>query len=122
MADPEYFLRDGEVWFRRSTSDELHICGGSQKLSVAMDVQEGILHKHGSEASVSNWWEKKYRPKLASHPEMAELFPVEVVTFPISQAVLDELNRCIATSTRISRFTDFLKTQSADDFGPNYPD
>lgn len=121
MADPEYFLRDGEVWFRRSTSDEHHVCGGSQKLSVAMDVQDGILHKHGSEVSVSKWWEK-YHAKIAAHPEMAELFPIEVVTFPINQAVLDELNLCIATSSRIARFTDFLKAQSADDFGPIYPE
>lgn len=121
MADPEYFLRDGEIWLRRPDGDECHVCGGSGKLAVAIETQEGILHKHGSAAKVSKWAEG-HRQKVIDHPELAVFFTIEVVEFQINQAVLDELNRCVATSGRIAGFVKFLTEQHASDFGPAYPD
>lgn len=121
MADPEYFMRDGEVWLRRQAGDETHVCGGSGKLAVAIEVQDGILQKHGSAEKVGKWAEG-HRQKVIEHPELATFFTIEVVEFQINQAVLDELNRCVATTGRIAGFVKFLTEQHPSDFGPSYPD
>lgn len=119
MAEPHYFLRDGEVWYQTPQGGEHHICGGSEKLSVAI-FDEGFLHKHGTEAQVSAWADEQ-RAKMAGKPEMAEMFGFEVITFKINQAVLDELNKCIANTTRSAGFVEFLSRQPAEDFAPDFP-
>jgi hypothetical protein len=121
MVNPQYFLRDGEVWLRRTIGDETHVCGGSSKLAVAIEIQDGILYKHGSAEKVSKWADG-HRQKAIEHPELATFFAVEVIEFQINQAVLDELNRCVATSGRIAGFVKFLSEQHPSDFGPSFPD
>jgi hypothetical protein len=116
MAEPRYYLDTGEVWFSSGSGPAIHICSGSQRLALAVDP-EGVLFKHGAAEQVSGWADTQ-----RAKPGLAEMLPFEVIIFPVNEPVLEELNRCLATSGRARGFKDFLGSLSAEDFGPQYPE
>lgn len=104
-----YVIEFGDLWFVRTVSGpggkpheigKVHICGPHDRIAVAFDTEDGILHKHGTEESVAAWLEKtRDKFKGAGFDSMAE--NLTMVAFnPVPEAIA-ELNACIGTTGRI---------------------
>lgn len=115
----EYRFEHGDLWFQ-SSSKHFRVGGPSDFLAVAFDPEEGVLHKHGPEEAVQRWADQT-REKFRNVPE--DIRPsLAVLSFPIRQETVDELNACIATSGRVMHLERRL-TEMGEAFGPaiRYP-
>lgn len=107
-----YELQHGDVWVRDAHGAGRHICRGSERMAVAFDAEWGVLHKHGASRDVHRWadekraaWERMGMSQRATSIVVIEFAPVP--------AVIDELNACIRTSSRILQFEAFLQSFAA---------
>lgn len=132
-----YVIRHGDVWKMRSRpalpgslSDGLeHVCDGTGEMAVA--YQGDVLLKVGSAASVEDWFEgnrakfDQMREMLLDMGEDDDDLEVVVIRVPVSQEIVDEINRCIAISGRVARFRENLERIGVADPSlldrPRYP-
>lgn len=111
-AEGPYVIEHGEVWYvnqgpstpggRAMRLGRHHVCGPSENLAMAFDEEDGILHRHGTEASVRAWIENLRRRTAGLPPEMSLPVPT-MLTFPPTAETVAEMNLCIATTGRIKR-------------------
>jgi hypothetical protein len=127
-----FVLEHGDVWKRSSASSRLgtgleHICDSTGELSVAW--QGDILLKVGSAEMVNRWMDAN-RAKFDGMREMMEAMGDEfeeimVVRVPVSQAIIDEINLCVAISGRVARLRENLERIGIEDPSlfdrPRYP-
>lgn len=102
-VDGPYYIEHGDLWFQSSTGRAgvgRHVCDGTQRIAVAYDAEDGVVHKHGS-AELVEAWASKTRTKFSGGglPQLAEA--IVVLSFPVLQVTVDELNLCIATTGRV---------------------
>ena len=90
-----YFIEFGDVWRIRAgggrpsvmANDRRHVCDGTGQLAVAM--LEDMILKTGSAEDVDEWVRRK-----------AGGADVTVIRFPVTPETVEELNACVANSTR----------------------
>lgn len=102
-----YVIEHGDVWYKESegttiTSGLRHVCDGSSELAVAF--QDDRMLKLGSVDSVRKWFDKN-AAKYIFDDESSE---VQIVSFPICQETVDEMNNLIRNSNRIPILFDIL--------------
>lgn len=116
-----YVIRHGDVWKTpnrparaASLSERLeHVCDGTGEMAVA--YQGDVLLKVGSAASVEDWFERnrakfdQMREVLLDMGEDDDDLEVVVIRVPVSQDIVDEINRCIAISGRVAHFREHLE-------------
>jgi len=116
MDDAEtgpYVIRYGDVWHVRDGSDPgSHVCDGSQNLAVAYDSVDGILFKHGHLGRVQEWAAKTRRTfSEAGAGDLAAA--ITVISFPVAEETVNELNACVATTGRVLRLPEALERIAA---------
>jgi hypothetical protein len=127
-----YVIRHGDVW-RQSGNPGLvgnglhHVCDGTGELAVA--YQGDVLLKVGGASSVDAWLDanrekfEQMREMLAGMGEDDD--ELVVLKLPVSQAIVDELNLCVAISGRVARLRENLERIGVEDPSlferPRYP-
>lgn len=121
--DGPFVIEHGDLWKRRSGRPLVgsgldHVCDGTGEFAVA--YQGDILLKIGSASSVDSWLDanrEKFESMRAMLEEMGEQdSDVVVLKLPVSQAIVDEVNRCVAISGRVARLEEHL-----EQIGVDYP-
>jgi hypothetical protein len=116
-----YVIEHGDVWLKSTSKTFLssgltHVCRGSEQLAIAF-IDDRLL-KLGSEASVRAWVEKN-RLKVIGDGEIV------VVSMPVADATVAELNACLANPHRVKALIDNLTKLGIADPSlfdiPHYP-
>jgi hypothetical protein len=99
-----YVIEHGDVWFKSATKTVLssgltHVCRGSEQLAIAF-IDDQLL-KMGSEVSVRLWVEKN-RLNVIGDGEIV------VVSMPVAEATVDEMNACKANPNRVKALVENL--------------
>lgn len=101
-----YVIRYGDLWHVTKTG-ERHVCDGSQEVAVAYDAENGTLIKHGSLTRVQEYAAQARRVFCeGGHEDLA--LAIEVVSFPVSEETVAELNACVATTGRVLKLPEAL--------------
>lgn len=108
-----YVIRYGDVWHVMDKDDPgVHVCDGSQEIAVAYDSEDGTLFKHGQLARVQAWAAKTRR--IFSEGGAADLAAaITVLSFPVAEETVRELNACVATTGRVLRLPEALERIAA---------
>jgi hypothetical protein len=129
-----YVIRHGDVWKQNAgpglvDNGLLHVCDGTGEMAIA--YQGDALLKIGGASSVDAWLDAnrekldQMREMLAGMGEDDEDLDLVVLRLPVSQAIVDELNLCIAISGRVARLRENLERIGVDDPSlfdrPRYP-
>lgn len=110
-----YVIRGDSVWWvygavsfgLASMPDPVRICGLSQNLAAAVDVDTGILHKHGFEDDVARWFHHTQKAfRVGGHPQLAD--DLVMYAFPVTPETVEELNACIASTGRAASIAERL--------------
>lgn len=106
-----------------------HVCDGTGELAVA--YQGDVLLKVGEASKVDEWLDlnrnrfQSMRDILEAMGEDGDDLDVVVVKVPVSQDIVDEINRCVAISGRVTRLRDNLEKIGLGDTTlferPRYP-
>lgn len=116
-----YVIEHGDVWIKASTKTILssgltHVCRGSEQLAIAF-IDDQLL-KTGSETKVRDWVEKN-RHKVIGDGEIV------VVSMPVAEATVVELNACRANPHRVKSLIENLTKMGIADPSlfdiPRYP-
>lgn len=120
-GDVPYIIQYGDVWKRSSTGFEglQHVCDGSGELAIA--YQGDVLLKVGEASKVDEWLDlnrnrfQSMRDMLEAMGEDGDDLDVVVVKVPVSQDIVDEINRCVAISGRVARLRENLTKIGVED-------
>lgn len=116
-----YIIQHGDVWKRSSTGfgGLQHVCDGSGELAIA--YQGDVLLKVGEASKVDEWLDlnrnrfQSMRDMLEAMGEDGDDLDVVVVKVPVSQDIVDEINRCVAISGRVARLRENLTKIGVED-------
>jgi hypothetical protein len=94
MTSGPYIIEHGDVWIRTHEAGKLdnglrHVCGANDELAIAYG--EDTIFKLGSASGVEAFMRKN----------AGSGFDITVVSFPVSEATVAELNACHANNARI---------------------
>jgi len=115
VSEGPYVIRGDAVWYvyasvsfgTGSGPDPVRICDTSQNLAAAVDVDTGILHKHGLEDNVAGWLHQAQKAfRDGGHPQLAD--DLVMYSFPVTPETVEELNACIGSSGRAARIAERL--------------
>ena len=113
ITEPHYaFDRFGELCFRNGPEPRRH---GREALAIAYTTDDGVLYKHGPETGVRFHYE---RLRAVDPSAQLIVLPLETLRGPKGEAILAEINACLAISGRIAgierRLSDLLADASVE--------
>jgi hypothetical protein len=118
--DGPFVIQHGDVWRKTGTTgkgaesrlgnDLVHVCDGTGELGMVHDG-ESLLHA-GSARSAEEYL-KSRKPRFDQMNEMLDdmgepRVEVMLVRLPVSQAIVDEMNSCLACTGRVAKLEKFL--------------
>lgn len=103
INEPRYaFDRFGELCFHNGPEPRRH---GREALAIAYTTDDGVLYKHGSETGVRFHYE---RLRAVDPAAQLIVLPLETLRGPKGDAILAEVNACLACSGRVARIAERL--------------
>lgn len=126
--DGPFVIQHGDVWKKTGgttrkgheaplANNLTHVCDGSEELGMVHDG-ESLLHA-GSARSAEAYLEKN----KAKFDQMNEVFSamgeaqveIMLVRLPVAQAIIDEMNSCLACTGRVAKLEEHLATIGEQD-------
>jgi hypothetical protein len=90
-----YSINQNEILYKNETGASERVCSLVDKLAIAYDLEDGILHKHGELGVVAEWY-LSVRESLAKRQEMAHLAKyIFVDAIEATEEGIAEINRSI---------------------------
>jgi len=102
-SDPHYaFDRFGELCFHNNAPGRRH---GPEPLAICFTTEDGVLFKHGAEAGVRFHYD---RLRAIEPSAQMIVFPMESLRGEHGEAILAEINACLACSGRVANIAERL--------------
>jgi hypothetical protein len=107
--DTPYIMIDGDLYHSDSTGLRQRVCHSGGAIALAYDRVDGVLHKHGEYNAVASWYQAT-RTTLMKHASTSGLGEALVlVTMPLEERWVRELNRCIAVTGAVMGVEDCIR-------------
>lgn len=103
ITEPHYaFDRFGDLCFHNGPEPRRH---GREALALAYTTDDGVLYKHGPEAGVRFHYE---RLRAVEPSAQLIVLPLDALRGEEGEAILAEVNACLACSGRVARIAERL--------------
>lgn len=96
--DFPYSLIDGDLFFTDGKGARRRICHRGGSIAIAYDVEDGVLHSHGEYHDVNAWFEETRKRLLRSPGTLGLANALALVSMPLQEECVQEVNRCISVS------------------------